>query len=158
MVDLISFPTVFARAPRWVGNSAEKAWPAFTDTFQGPLLLSAQGMRKRPCRGRPVRCGIARRRPPAGGRSGSWRTSDLVSVWCSALLVCDFQGTKEPFQAPSGGKFQEDLLHELQVLTSQAGRQPAEECCLPGGHPLAVQVIPVRYSDTAAVPAADRLR
>ncbi|ERI64602.1 hypothetical protein HMPREF0239_04355 [Clostridium sp. ATCC BAA-442] len=60
-------------------------WQTFTNTFRGPLLLSVQGMRKRPCRGRPIRCGIARRGP--AGASGSWRTLDLVSVWCSALLV-----------------------------------------------------------------------
>lgn len=60
--------------------------------------------------------------------------------------------------APSGGEFQEDLLHDLQVFTSKVSRQSAEQGRLLGRHPLAVQVIPIRHSDPAAVAAADCLQ
>jgi len=59
--------------------------------------------------------------------------------------------------APSGSELRQDLLHVLQVLALESHGQAPQQGRLPRRQPLAALLIPVRHSDTAAIPAADRL-
>ena len=51
----------------------------------------------------------------------------------------------------------EDLIHVLQILALEVQSQTPQQGCLPRCQPPAALVVPVRHSDTAAIPAADRL-
>ena len=59
--------------------------------------------------------------------------------------------------APSGSELRQDLLHVLQVLALESRGQAPQQGRLPRCQPLAALLIPVRHSDPAAIPAADRL-
>lgn len=142
------------RPPVRVGNSTDKVWRTFTGTFRGSLLLSTQGMTGGLARAAPHRLD---RSPEWIAPSGSWRA---LGVRPCGDPYCWYELVKEqrsPLGAPSGSELRQDLLHVLQVLALESRGQAPQQGRLPRCQPLAALLIPVRHSDPAAIPAADRL-
>lgn len=97
------------------------------------------------------------RSPEKGILPGSWRALNACPCgdpYCWYELVKE---QRSPLGAPSGSELRQDLLHVLQVLALESCGQAPQQSRLPRRQPPAVLFVPVRHSDPAAIPAADRL-